>query len=233
VADRALSVLLGLSDRIRLLPVVMLAAGLLLAVKVGNLVPLVGAAVAEAPAKGGKGKEGPKPPPVLADEVANAKMPERAVPPSTQRPLTPGNDLSPAELKVLQSLAKRREQLDTEAAKREKDLTLKANLLAATEAKVEERIATLKKMEGQISGLLKKYDEQEEKRLKSLVKVYENMKPKDAARIFEEMDGALLLDMIERMKEQKISVILGLMEPAKAKKITQDLAGRRPLPNGG
>jgi flagellar motility protein MotE (MotC chaperone) len=233
VVDRLLSALLGASDRIRLLPVVMLAAGLLLAVKVGHLAPVIGAAVADSQTKSGKSKEGPKPAAVMADEVANAKMPDRAVPPSAQRPTAAATDLSPAELEVLQSLAKRREQLDAEATRRDKELTLKANLLAATEAKVEERIATLKKMESQVSGLLKKYDEQEEKRLKSLVKVYENMKPKDAARILEEMDGALLLDMIERMKEQKISVILGLMEPAKAKRITQDLATRRPLPNGG
>lgn len=239
MADRLLTLLARASDRIRLLPVVMLAAGLLLAVKVGNLAPVIGAAVAESPkdappkeAKGAKEK-GPKPPPVSAAEVANAKMPERTVPPSTQRPGSADSDLSPAELEVLQSLAKRREQIDAEAAKRDKELTLKANLLAATEAKVAERIATLKKMETEINGLIKKYDEQEEKRLKSLVKVYENMKPKDAARILEELEGNLLLDMIERMKEQKISVILGLMEPAKAKKITQDLAGRRTLPKGG
>jgi flagellar motility protein MotE (MotC chaperone) len=233
VAERALSMLLKASEQVRLLPVVMLAAGLLLAVKLGHLAPLVGQAFAEAPAKTEKTKNA-KPAAVSPDEGASAKMPERTVPPSVQRPTAAqGAELSPGELEVLQSLAKRREQLEAAAAKRDKELALKANLLAATEAKVEERIAALKKMEAQVSVLLKKYDEQEEKRLKSLVKVYENMKPKDAARIFEEMDGTLLLDMIERMKEQKVSLILGLMEPAKAKKITQDLGQRRPLPSGG
>jgi flagellar motility protein MotE (MotC chaperone) len=233
VADHTLSMLLAASDKVRLLPVLMLSAALLLTVKVSHLAPLIGEAVAEAPAKADKGKA-IKPATVVPEEAANAKMPERTVPPSVQRPTAAqGADLSPGEIEVLQSLAKRREQLEAAAAKREKELALKANLLAATEAKVEERIAALKKMEAQVAGLLKKYDEQEEKRLKSLVKVYENMKPKDAARIFEEMDGTVLLDMVERMKEQKLSLILGLMESGKAKKITQDLAQRRPLPSGG
>ena len=233
MAERALSMLLKATEQVRLLPVVMLAAGLLLAVKLGELAPLVGQAVAEAPAKAEKAKT-VKPAAVSPDDAANAKMPERTVPPSVQRPtVAQGTELLPGELEVLQALSKRREQLEAASAKREKELALKANLLAATEAKVEERIAALKKIEAQVSGLLKKYDEQEEKRLKSLVKVYENMKPKDAARIFEEMDGTVLLDMVERMKEQKLSLILGLMESGKAKKITQDLAQRRPLPSGG
>ena len=224
------SLVSGLLDRIRLLPVVMLAAGLLLVVKVEH----IGSALADAHgAKAEKPEKGDKaPPPAISpEEIANAKLPERAVPPSVQRPpAAAGSEFSPAELEVLQTLAKRRAAQDAAAAQREQELALKANLLAAAESKVEGRIAELKKIEASIAALLKKYDEQEDKRLKGLVKVYENMKPKDAARIFEEMDGTLLLDMIERMKEQKVSAILGLMEPAKARKITQEIGTRRQLP---
>ena len=229
MADMLMARLLGRAERVRLLPVVMLAAGLLLAVKLGHVVPGVGAALAESKPDPKAARVGK----VTPDEVAGAKLPERTPSPSAQRPMTTPSELSPAEIAVLHSLAKRREHLEADAAKRDKELALKASLLTAAEAKVEERIAELKKIEAQIGGLLKKYDEQEEKRIRSLVKVYESMKPKDAARIFEEMDGALLLDMIERMKEQKLSVILSLLEPAKAKKITQELATRRPLPTGG
>jgi flagellar motility protein MotE (MotC chaperone) len=53
------------------------------------------------------------------------------------------------------------------------------------------------------------------------------MKPKDAARIMEQLDNTVLLDMLERMKEPKVAPILAAMEPAKAKTITAELALRR------
>jgi len=231
VAEPLRNRMLHACERVRLLPVVMLAASMLLVVKLWHVAPVVGAALA---APKGDAKQAEAPAKVTPEEVAKAKLPARAPAPSAQRPLAqPPAELSPAELEVLQALAKRREQIEGDAAQREKELTLKANLLAAAEAKVESRIAELKKIEAHIAGLLKKHDEQEEKRLKSLVKIYENMKPKDVVRIFDEMDSAMVLDMIERMKDKQISTILSLMEPAKAKKITEDLLTRRSLPTTG
>jgi flagellar motility protein MotE (MotC chaperone) len=74
------------------------------------------------------------------------------------------------------------------------------------------------------------HDEQEERQLNSLVIIYENMKPKDAARIFEELDMVVLLDVIERMKERKTAPILAELNPKRAKTITIELAHRRNLP---
>jgi flagellar motility protein MotE (MotC chaperone) len=91
----------------------------------------------------------------------------------------------------------------------------------------------LKKLETTIGGLIRQHDEQSEAQLKSLVKVYENMKPKDAARIFEELEMTVLLDVVERMKESKIAPILASMDPAKAKAVTVELATRRKLPESG
>jgi flagellar motility protein MotE (MotC chaperone) len=59
------------------------------------------------------------------------------------------------------------------------------------------------------------------------------MKPKSAARIFEELDLDVLLPVIERMKERKIAPILAKMNAEKAKTITTELAQRRRLPENG
>ena len=56
------------------------------------------------------------------------------------------------------------------------------------------------------------------------------MKPKDAARIFEELDMEVLLEVIERMKERKTAPILAQMNPQRAKTVTLELAQRRELP---
>ena len=75
-----------------------------------------------------------------------------------------------------------------------------------------------------------RHGEKEEQQLNSLVTIYENMKPKDAARIFGELDMVVLLDVIERMKERKVAPILAAMNPKRAKAITIELAQRRDFP---
>ncbi|MFQ6018256.1 MAG: MotE family protein, partial [Kiloniellaceae bacterium] len=88
----------------------------------------------------------------------------------------------------------------------------------------------LKALRKSIQDLLIQHDEQVDTQFKSLVKIYESMKPKDAARIFNELDMAVLLPVVERMKERKTAPILAKMNPEKAKAITLRLADRRDLP---
>ena len=62
---------------------------------------------------------------------------------------------------------------------------------------------------------------------KRLVKIYESMKPKEAARIFEQLDDAVLIEVAERMKEAKLAPVLASMEPKRAIIVTVELAKRR------
>ena len=55
-------------------------------------------------------------------------------------------------------------------------------------------------------------------------KIYENMKPKAAAGVFEELDMDILLEVVSRMKERKVAPILALMTPTRAKELTFELA---------
>ena len=58
------------------------------------------------------------------------------------------------------------------------------------------------------------------------------MKPKDAARILEELEMATLLQVAERMSERKLAPVMANMNPAKAKAITEELAKLRQLVAG-
>jgi flagellar motility protein MotE (MotC chaperone) len=132
---------------------------------------------------------------------------------------------SPADMDVLQKLAKRRAELESWAG----DLAMREQLLKATEGKLEERLAELKTVQTSVKGLLRQHDQEQEAKLKSLVKIYETMKPKDAARIFEQLEMDILLDVVERMKEAKVAPILSAMNPEKARTVTEELAQRRRL----
>jgi flagellar motility protein MotE (MotC chaperone) len=130
------------------------------------------------------------------------------------------------EITLLQALSQRREELEQRA----RQIDEREVLLKAAEQRIEEKIVELERLQGTIEALLVKHDEQSESQIQSLVRIYESMKPKDAARIFEELDMDVLLEVVERMKERKTAPILAEMNPDRAKTVTLELAQRRDLP---
>jgi len=130
--------------------------------------------------------------------------------------------LSPAELQVLQSLGERRGVLD----QRENDLNTQLALMAAAEAKLDAKVRSLNGLKGEIQGLLTLADQKEAVEIDRLVKVFEGMKPKDAAPRMMVLDDAVRLPIAAKMKERSLSAIIAAMPPAEAKKITENLAKR-------
>ena len=138
-----------------------------------------------------------------------------------------GQVASPSEVEVLTSLSKRRSELDA----RESQLQVQANMLAATEARVDAKIAQLKALQTQISGLLGQRDQAQEKQVAALVKTYSAMKPKDAARIFDNLDNDVLVPVAQEMKSDVLAPVLAAMNPEQAQKLTVKLANRLTMPD--
>jgi flagellar motility protein MotE (MotC chaperone) len=134
--------------------------------------------------------------------------------------------LTSAEIELLQKLSSRRQVLET----RERELEMRSGILSAAEVRIDKKIVELNTLRETIDGLIKKFDVQEDTKLKSLVKIYENMKPKDAARIFENLELETLLEVAERMKERKLAPIMAKMDPEKAREMTVELRQLRQLP---
>jgi flagellar motility protein MotE (MotC chaperone) len=204
----------------RLLPVLIGAAALLFCAKIADLWLAIGIDPL-APAQAQTAAEPAKPARTAATEPATA-----APAPQSGNKRTPRDPMmfSPQEIEILQSLAQRRDELDKRAA----EVDRHEALLQATEQRIDAKIAKLQEMEGTINDAFKKEDLKDDAKIKSLVKIYETMKPKEAARIFEQLDLPVLLDVLERMKETKTSPILASMDPVKAKAVTLALAARHP-----
>jgi flagellar motility protein MotE (MotC chaperone) len=132
---------------------------------------------------------------------------------------------SPVEVDLLQSLSARREELN----KWEEDIKLKENLLEATEVRLDRKIEEIQGMQVGLKQLLEEYGKHEEAEIRSLIKIYENMKPKAAAQIFDEMEMPILLLVVDKMSERKAAPILALMTPVKAKNLTVELADQRKM----
>jgi flagellar motility protein MotE (MotC chaperone) len=130
--------------------------------------------------------------------------------------------LSPAELRILQSLGERRGQLD----KRETDLNTQLALMAAAEAKLDAKVKAMNQLKADIQGLLKQAKGEEDAEVARLVKVFEGMKPKDSAARMVILDDSVRLPIAGKMKERALSAMLAQMPPQDAKKLTESLAKR-------
>ena len=130
---------------------------------------------------------------------------------------------SQSEIDLLQNLSKHREELD----QREKDLDLKAKVLDATQKRINDKLEEMKTLEEQLSKVVAQYNEKQGAEIDSLVKIYQNMKPDQAALIFNQLDMPILLEVIGKMSERKVSPILALMDPKRARDVTEQLATMR------
>jgi flagellar motility protein MotE (MotC chaperone) len=118
----------------------------------------------------------------------------------------------------------------TDIEKREKELGVRQALLEAGEREVDQKLKELGSIKAEIQGLLQQQSDAEKARTESLVKMYEGMKPQQAAVIFNTLDMTVLMQIVSNMSERKSGPILAEMDPERARNITVLLAQQRQLP---
>jgi flagellar motility protein MotE (MotC chaperone) len=91
---------------------------------------------------------------------------------------------------------------------------------------LEDKVAELKDTEGRVNTAMGTRDKVEAQRFKSIVSMYENMKAKDAARIFDRLDMKILVEVSTQINPRKMSEILGQMSSDMAERLTVELANR-------
>ena len=123
-------------------------------------------------------------------------------------------------------LQQRREQL----LELEARLAIREAALRAAEADLAAQLDRLEALRGELQELVGLADAEEEARQQQLVKVYESMRAKSAAQIFDRLDLAVLLPVAKRMKEVKMAAILAAMNPDRARIVTTELAREQSLP---
>jgi flagellar motility protein MotE (MotC chaperone) len=179
---------------------------------------VTGAVAAPKPAD----KEGDKEPIKDAGKDAKDKPVEPVQGGGTVIPLDPPRAASAAERALLERLHVRRQELDARA----RELDVRESLLKAAEKRLELRMNELKDVEARANGALQRKDEAEAARLKSLVSAYENMKAKDAARIFDRLDLKVLVELTNQINPRRMSDIIAQMSPDAAQRLTVELTNR-------
>jgi flagellar motility protein MotE (MotC chaperone) len=123
----------------------------------------------------------------------------------------------------LLELRQRRKELDALA----ESITVRESLLAAAEQKVAARIGELQALQQKLEVLDTAQKQKEDAGWQGMVKLYEAMKPKDAATIFNDLSMPVLLQVLDRMKDAKAAAIMAAMSPDRARDVTADLAHLR------
>jgi flagellar motility protein MotE (MotC chaperone) len=166
--------------------------------------------------------------------VARAAVPDKpqpAAPVPMPPPATalPSQDaaapppFSDGERAVLLDLRQRRQELDA----RDAALSVRESILAAAEQKLQTRVEELGALQKKLQDLEAARQQREEAGWDGLVKLYEAMKPRDAAVIFNDLQMPVLLPLVDRMKESKAALVLAAMNPDKARDVTAALAQLR------
>jgi len=239
---------------IRLLPIVLVAISALLVFKTIGLVTqggyvLLGTNQAIAQQAGAQPDAQPGAPSTAPDgavalsptqEAAAARAAEslfasKPSPPSTGEKTASSDgtassgaqgNVSPTEQAVLQRLSERRIELNDRASK----LDLRAALVKAAETRLNERIDELKVLEARVQALVDIQNAQGDKAFAGLVSMYENMKPNDAAAVFNTLDMNVLLRLALQINPRKMSPILAKMNTERAQLLTVRMAS--PQVNG-
>ncbi len=129
---------------------------------------------------------------------------------------------SGAERAILERLQQRREELDARA----RELDIRESLIKAAEKRMDGRLAELKEVESRIKVETEQKDEAEQARFKGLVTMYANMKPRDAAKIFDRLEIGVLLKVASQINPRQMSEILAQMSPDTAERLTVELANQ-------
>ncbi len=158
-------------------------------------------------------KEAPKPdaaPPEVTKPDGVVVYPEQTAP------------VSASERAILERLQQRRQELEARA----REIDIRESLLKAAEKRIESKVEELKAVESRITTATGQKSEADAARFKGIITMYEGMKPKDAAKVFDRLEMSVLFEIASQIAPRKMSDILGLMSTEAAERLTVELAHR-------
>ena len=134
--------------------------------------------------------------------------------------------VSASERAILERLQARRQEIES----RQREIDIRESLLKSAEKRIENKVEEMKAVESRISATQAEQKAAEAQRMKGLVTMYEGMKPKDAARVFDRLEMGVLIEIASQIAPRKMSDIMGVMSPEAAERLTVEMARRA---NGG
>ena len=165
-------------------------------------------------------------PPILRPGPMAAQAqpaPSAPAPASTPVPVAPPTPEAAAERAVLEQLRARRAEIEA----REQAAIQREMIVAAAERRLSQRIEELAALQARLEAMERERSQREETGLRGLVRLYEGMRPRDAAAIFDELEMPVRLPIVDRMREARAAPVVAAMRPDRARALTAELAKLR------
>ncbi len=170
-------------------------------------------------------EHGPSPvAPLSPTDIEPAAGPPEAAPTPADAPTATATSSPPSRLEVLEELAAELRRHQATLIERERTIGVREAVVSTVQARVHAQLDKLGEAKQEIERLLGQVSTDEQARIGQLIKVYEAMKAKSAALIFDPMALELLLPIVRGMRDTKVAAIIAEMDPAKARALTTALA---------
>ena len=160
--------------------------------------------------------------PATTGSVPDAPKKDAPAPTAGDAPAAapPPKTMSPAEKAIYERLGERREELQ----KRARDLETREKMIEDEERRLDTKRSETGRAGDQDAAAGKPAEA--DPALKGLVIMYETMKPKEAARVFDRLSHEVLVPVVRLIAPRKMAEILAAMTPENAEKLTMALARR-------
>jgi flagellar motility protein MotE (MotC chaperone) len=152
--------------------------------------------------------------------VAMPRISDTLAGPARANPL--GED-RPGEGRLLLEVSRRQAEVE----RRERTVELREARLQAAETMARQQIAELTRMREEVERLVVREGSAADADLDSLVALYVNMRPQQAAKVLDKLEAPRAASILLKIPERQAGPIMAQMEPQSALAITQEIAGRR------
>lgn len=159
--------------------------------------------------------------PATTTHTGHTQLVNSPTKPTTIPALNP--PVSDGERAILLDLRRRHEGLDA----RTHALDEREAEIGAADRRLAGRVKQLAALQARLETLEAGRQQHSAENWAGLVKVYEAMKPREAAVIFDVLDMQVLLQVLDRMQERRAAPVLAAMQPDRARLATQLLAEMR------
>lgn len=133
------------------------------------------------------------------------------------------------DFNFIKDFQERKKQLDL----REEELKkLEAEMLVQKES-IDKKLEEVENIRKQISQQLEERVKADEQKIDTLVQVYSQMKPQQAAKVFETIDEDLAVEVLTKMKKKNAADILNLLKADRAQSLSEKYAGYKRKPASG
>jgi len=130
---------------------------------------------------------------------------------------------TPEQLSFFNKLEDRKKELD----QKEVNLQKLEEELQQQKVALEKRFKELEDLREKISSKLEEKVKTDQGKVDKLVEFYSNMKPQNAAKIFENLDEDLAIEILSKMKKKSAADIMNLLKSEKAQRLSEKFAGYR------